>query len=386
MEISNVIPYFETWEKILGLAPKGVKRIFIAATRQNIGKTTVALGLISVLKDRFRNIGFIKPVGQRYMVENGHKVDEDAILMDRIFNFGSSIKDMSPIAVERGYTERFIDGLIKTDAPKEIREAFIRVSEGRDVVIIEGTGHAGVGSVFDLSNAAVSRLLGSKVILVCAGGVGQPIDEVMLNKSLFDKMGVKLAGVIVNKVLDMKYDKVSGYVKKGLERLGVPVLGVMPYVITLDAPSMRDVREELDMHVICGEEYMDRQIRKVLVGAMEVKYALQYLEDDCVVITPGNRIDLINMLIRMHTGRLKSSVKVAGLILSGGVSPPRRVYNALKSTGIPTIISRDNTYDVASKIHDLTVKIKSRDNNKVRVVEDMVRKYVDVEAVVQNLE
>jgi len=375
--------YIDTWEKIFG--SRRVKRIFIAATRQDVGKTTVSLGLISSLKSHHENIGFIKPVGQKYVVENGIKVDKDAYLMEKIFGFGQTLQDTSPVAVERGYTEKYIDGYIGRDAARTIKESFDRVSAGKDAVVIEGTGHAGVGSVFDLSNAEVARMLDSKAILIAGGGVGKPIDEVMLNKSLFDKYGVKLTGVIVNKVMMNKYDKVATYVRKGLERLGVPVFGVIPYFEVLDTPSIRSIRDELDMHLICGEKNIDRQMKRILVGAMEVRDAIQYFEDDCLVITPGNRIDLINMLIKMHTGRFKATRRIAGIILSGGISPSRRMYNALKKAGIPTIISRDNTYDVAARVHDLTVKIKSGDKKKIKIVVDMIKKYVDIDAIVREL-
>ena len=375
--------YMENWEKILGL--KRAKRIFIAATRQNVGKTTMSLGLIASLGKHYKEIGFIKPVGQRYLVEDGDKVDEDSILMDRIFGFGVPLKDMSPIAVERGYTEKFLDGKISRDAPSVIKKSFDRIAKSKDVIVVEGTGHAGMGSVFDLSNAAVAKMLDSKVIMVSMGGIGNPIDEVMVNKSLFDKMGVKLAGVIVNKVLPHKYDKVNKYVRLGLNRLDIPVLGVIPYVEVLDIPTMRDFREELDMHVLCGEEYLGRQMSKVLVGAMEVKEALHYLEDDCLVITPGNRADLIGLLIKVQIGRFKSPKRIAGIILSGGMTPKRRMYNALKKAGIPTLLSRLDTYDTASEIHDLTVKIKSRDKNKVKLAIDMVEKYVDLERIRRSL-
>jgi len=375
--------YAETWEKIFGI--RRTRRIFIAATRQNVGKTTVSLGLIATLRNRFKKMGFIKPVGQRYMLEKGYKVDEDSVLIERIFKFKFPLHDMSPVAVERGYTERFLDGKGTLNAVTSIRESFSRVAEDKDFVIIEGTGHAGVGSVFDLSNAAVAKMLNSKVILVAPGGIGNPIDEVMLNKSLFDSKGVKLAGVVVNKVMPHKYDKVNKYVRKGLNRLGIPVLGVMPYVELLDIPTMRDLREELDMHVLCGEKYLYKQMRKVLVGAMDVREASQYIEDDCLVITPGNRGDLINLLIKVHTGRLKGPNRIAGLILSGGHTPKRRIYNTLKKTDIPTLMSRFNTYDVASRVHDLTVKIKSRDENKVKMVIDMIEKYVDVERIIRDI-
>ncbi len=373
----------DKWEKIFGT--RRTKRIFIAATKQNVGKTTVSLGLLATLRDRFKRIGFIKPVGQRYLVEGGVKVDEDSLLMDRIFQFNIPLNYMSPVAVEKGYTERFLDGEIVEDTAGRIKDAFDKASKGRDLVVIEGTGHAGVGSVFDLSNAAVAKMLDSRVILVAPGGIGNPIDEIAINKSLFDKMGVKLAGVIINKVLPHKYDKVDRYVRKGLDRLGIPALGVIPYVELLDIPTMHDFREELDMHVLCGEKYLGRQMRKVLVGAMEVREAAQFIEDDCLVITPGNRADLINLLIKVHTGRIKAPRRIAGLILSGGFAPKRRIYNALKKTDIPTLMSRFDTYDVASRVHDLTVKIKSRDKNKVKLAIDMIEKYVYIERVVKSL-
>ncbi|MGB2601391.1 MAG: AAA family ATPase [Candidatus Omnitrophota bacterium] len=375
--------YIETWEKIFGI--KRTKRIFIAATRQNVGKTTVSLGLLATLRKHSKKIGFIKPVGQRYLVEKGNKVDEDAVLMERIFNLDAPIQDMSPIAVERGYTEKFLDGRITGDSSARIKEAFNSVAEGKDIVIIEGTGHAGVGSVFDLSNAAVAKMLDSQVILVAPGGIGNPIDEITVNKSLFDKMGVKLAGVVINKVLPHKYDKVNTYVRKGLDRLGIPILGVIPYVELLDIPTMQDFKEELDMHVLCGEKYLGRQMRKILVGAMEVKEAAHFIEDDSLMITPGNRGDLISLVIKIHTGRFKAPKRVAGLILSGGLTPKRRIYNALKSTDIPTLTCRHDTYDVASRVHDLTVKIKSRDKNKVKLAIDMIEKYVYVERVFKSI-
>lgn len=374
----------DTWDKIFGSAD-GAKRIFIAATRQNVGKTTISLGLISTLKDNFQKIGFIKPVGQRYLVENGYKIDEDSVLMERIFKFKFPLHDMSPIAVERGYTERFLDTENFSNTSRKIKNAFDHVAEDKDLVVIEGTGHAGVGSVFDLSNAAVAKMLNSRVILISPGGIGSAIDEIMLNKAVFDRMNVRLAGVIVNKVLPKKYDKVNKYVRKGLERLGIPVLGVIPYVDILDTPTMQDFREELDMHVLCGEKFLDRQMRKILVGAMEVREAARHIEDDCLVITPGDRVDFLNLLIKIHLGRFRARKKIAGIILSGGIVPPKRIYNTLKKTNIPTLLTRFDTYDVASKVHDLTVKIKARDKNKIKLAMDMVKNYVDIEKITENL-
>src|SRR4030042_5894289 len=145
---------------------------------------------------------------------------------------------MSPIAVEKGFTEKYIVRPNKDSITRQIKESFRRVCKDQDLVVIEGTGHAGVGSVFDHSNATVAKLLGSKVIIISSGGIGRPIDEIVLNKALFEKEGVKVLGVIINKVLPDKFAKISGFVRKGLERKGINVLGVLPYDPMLARPSI----------------------------------------------------------------------------------------------------------------------------------------------------
>ena len=113
------------------------KKIFIAATMQNDGKTTVSLGLIAALKKRFEKIGFIKPIGQRYLMEQGYKVDEDSILIEKIFGIRCNIKDMSPVAIDKGFTERFIEKGADEDYSKLIKDSFDKVAKENDLVIIE---------------------------------------------------------------------------------------------------------------------------------------------------------------------------------------------------------------------------------------------------------
>jgi len=145
------------------------KRIFIAATGQNVGKTTNAVGLFSKLKKNNFKTGFIKPVGQRYIQVGDIKVDEDSFLLYKVFNLDFNLKDMNPIAVPRGFTEDYIRNPQPEKLIEKINESFERIAECSDYVVIEGTGHAGVGSVFDASNAKVAKTLKSKVILVTNG-------------------------------------------------------------------------------------------------------------------------------------------------------------------------------------------------------------------------
>src|ERR1700744_5708504 len=200
---------------------KTTPRVFIAATRQNDGKTTTSLGLIAALQQKFPRVGYIKPVGQRFVEIEEQKIDEDTVLMDQVYRLNCPLVDMSPIAVEPDFTRKYLQAANNETLVKRIVKAFDRVAWEKDFVLCEGSGHAGVGSVFDLSNSRVAKILGAKVIIVSQGGIGKPIDEVYLNQAVFEREGVEILGVIINKVLPDKVDFITEFARRGLKRKGV---------------------------------------------------------------------------------------------------------------------------------------------------------------------
>ncbi|MDD5128902.1 MAG: AAA family ATPase [Candidatus Omnitrophica bacterium] len=362
-----------------------MRKIFIAATKQNDGKTTVSLGIIKNLQERFGKVGFIKPIGQRYLEEEGLKIDEDSILIEEVCGIKSGLKDMSPIAVEKGFTEKYIAKPDKKNISNRIKDAFHRISKNQELVVIEGTGHAGVGSVFDHSNASVAKLLGSKVIIISSGGVGRPIDEIILNKALFEKEGVKVLGVIVNKVLPDKFDKISRLVRKGLERKGIDVLGVLPFNPMLARPTFEQILEETDFQVLCGKEYLERSVAKVIVAAMEARDAARYISEDSLMITPGDREDMIICGLSCFRDSNNSKLKICGMILTGGITPEPPIMNLLNKAQIPVLLAQSDTYDVATCVHDLTVKIRSCDKDKVDTVIKLIKENIDFKKILKGI-
>ena len=363
---------------------KKPRRIFVAATMQNDGKTTVSIGLIMALKKYFKNVGFIKPIGQRYLIEQGFKVDEDSVLIEDICGIKCHLKDTSPVAIERGFTEEYIVRGKREDLVKRIKDSFERVAEGMDVVVIEGTGHAGVGSCFDLSNASVAKLLDAPVILVTSGGIGRPIDEVMLNSALFKAEGVNLKGVIVNKVLEKKYEKIDRLVRLGFERIGGDVYGVMPYKKFLANPTIEEILERTKGRLLCGEDKLNSVAERILVGAMEPHEALHYVEDGSLIITPGDREDIILAATGLHLSH-ENDKNIAGIVLSGGITPHNEVLELVKKAGVPLILTQGDTYSVASKIHVMIIKIKPQDKLKISTAIELVDRHVDVKRLIKEM-
>src|SRR6188474_3539669 len=162
-----------------------MKQLYLAATGQNRGKTTAALGLFDGFVRRGLRAGFMKPVGQRTVIDDGEPADEDAVLMRATFGLPESYSVLSPVHIPRGFTKAYIAGEVVEDLGAKVRRAHATFA-AHDVLLVEGTGHAGVGAVIGLSNAVVAASLGTPAIIVSEGGVGRPIDEIVLNASLFE--------------------------------------------------------------------------------------------------------------------------------------------------------------------------------------------------------
>src|SRR6185295_1028986 len=268
-------------------------RVFIAATRQNDGKTTTSLGLLSALQKHYPRVGYIKPVGQRFVEIAEQKIDEDTVLMDSVYRMNCPLVDMSPIAVEPDFTRKYLQAANNEALVKKIQKAFDRVSWEKDFVLCEGSGHAGVGSVFDLSNAQVAKTLGCKVIIVTRGGIGKPIDEVALNQALFDREGVEIIGVILNQVLGDKVDYVSDFARRGLKRKGLELLGVIPHQRILSSPTVDFIREELGAELLNNPPSLHVLVEDVVLGAMGAQNAMRFFKRGVLLITPGDREDIV---------------------------------------------------------------------------------------------
>ena len=146
--------------------------IYIAATRQHVGKTTVSLAVLSGLQKRFDKIGFIKPVGQQHVKVESKKsnkeirVDKDVELIKERFHLDHlDYEDMSPVLIPAGYTKDYVDGKIAFESQlDDLESAMEHVAKASDVTVCEGTGHCAVGSIVGLNNAKVASLLGADMV------------------------------------------------------------------------------------------------------------------------------------------------------------------------------------------------------------------------------
>ena len=356
-------------------------RVFIAATRQNDGKTTTSLGLLAAIQHYYPRVGYIKPVGQRFVEVAEHKIDEDTVLMDSVYRLNCPLVDMSPIAVEPDFTRKYLEEANYEALVRKIQKAFDRVAWEKDFVLCEGSGHAGVGSVFDLSNAQIAKVLGAKVVMVTRGGIGKPIDEIALNQALFEKAGVEIIGVIVNKVLPNKVEFVSKFLKQGLARKGLDLLGVIPHQPMLSRPTLQSIQDELGTESLNQSRQMTNPVEDIVIGAMSVQNTTQFFKRGVLMIIPGDREDILlaaaaEMCSPEYSG-------LAGMVLTGSLKPGEHVLRLIREMPFPVLLAKQDSYEAASMVHDMTVKTRPDDTAKITLIRDLIAEHVDVKKILE---
>lgn len=359
---------------------------FVAATGQNVGKTTLCLGLISGLLKHYDSVGFIKPVGQEHIeVEEKIPVDKDVALFKSYFQLKDPYSEMSPVLFPRGFTRDFLDGRVSHENLKEkILSSYAEISKRHAITVIEGTGHTGVGSIVNLNNAQVASLLKAPVILIASGGLGSSFDELALNFTQCEKYKVRIAGVILNRVLEEKREMILNYMGKALHRLGIPLLGAVPYDSFLSTPMMHDFELLFQTNLITGEEFRLRHFHHIRLVATSVEMFRTLIVPNQLIITPASREDIILATLTRYWDTLISHPEEKlemGLILTGKAPPKESIIMQIKKAKIPMLHAPVSSFIALKMINSYTTKIRKEDTLKIEGAIQVVEKHIDFNAL-----
>lgn len=366
------------------------KNIYVAATSQHVGKTTSTLGLVAVLQQKKVNVGYCKPVGQQFVDLGDLRVDKDALLFAKTMNFDLIPAVHSPVILGHGATTSFLDAPGKYNYPARIHKAAAVLEKNHDLVIYEGTGHPGVGSVVNLSNARVAKMLNASVVMVVEGGIGSTIDRLNMSIALFEKAQVPIIGVIINKVLPDKIDKVRKYVGKWLVSRSLPLLGVLPYQKSLSNPIMETIIHTVNGQVLMNGEYLGNRIEGIIAGSLVETHDFR-TERDLLLVSSSRRVCEALDTIRegmIHVDRA-DECPLAGIIITGDGKMNSQAFEEFTCTGyvnqhqIPVITTHLDTYGSAVKISGIEVKINTRTPWKVAQANELIRQHINLDLLLK---
>lgn len=395
------------------LNTKGKQRpIFVAATKQHVGKTTTCLAVLSGLQKRFENVGFLKPVGQQHVkvdidLDDGKnnssiRVDKDVVLIKEHFNLDHiDYRYMSPVIIPKGYTRQFVDGEISTiDQQREVEKAAEYISSRSDVTLIEGTGHCAVGSIVGLNNAKVANLLGADMVLIANGGLGKAFDELELNRILCEQNNVRIAGVIINKVIPEKYEQTKHYMQKAMmQAWGIPLLGCIPDRPFLGCPALVDLEQLFKTKLVSGNSFENRSRHYTMSDLNLVTTSLKRFLTNIrnrkplrtLYICHVTRDDLILAFLGEFQRRQKRPSEPpfeAALLVCGSntYELSEEVEAMIRDNdgdGPSIMMVEGTTHAAMTKIHNFTPKLNIDDTGRVGVAIDHYEPYIDFDQLLE---
>ena len=357
------------------------KKLFIAATGQHCGKTTISLSLLHLARQRYGRIGYIKPLGPKCQEFNGIIVDKDAALIARVYGMESQIALMSPLTLGRGSTKQFLDGELCREAAAERILAAVRQLEAEcDFLLIEGAGHGGVGSVVGLNNAEMARLVNAPVLMVAGGGIGNVIDSVALNQALYERAGVPVGMLLVNKLLADKRASSLAYLEKAFAGSGIQVRGAFDYSPVLADPTLQSIATRLGNPLQGDRRRKQRIIHHIQLGAASSQKVVDGLLPSSLLICTSSRDELLVTLSSLyHIPEYQR--KIAGIVIPGHAPVSAVTQKIIDDSGIPYVRIKETTAEVYSALTGHISKIGAEDTEKISHVVSEAERVIDFDAI-----
>ena len=352
------------------------KAVYIATSEHNSGKSIVTLGLMSMLIGKTAKVGYFRPIIEDF--EDG-KLDNHIETV--ISHFGLDIDFDDAFAItksklikkkNKGKIGEVLDLII--DKYKKLEEQF-------DFVLVEGTSFSGEGTVIELDmNVLIAKNLGIPTIIV-GSGVGKTLEELIdslyLAYDSFKVKEVEVLAVIANKVQPENVKLVTDGLKSSLPK--EVLVNSIPIISSLNNPTIKEIIDELEAKVLFGKEFLNNEIGNFSVGAMQLRNYLLHLKENALVITPGDRADII--LGALQANESANYPAISGIVLTGNIIPEDSILKLIEGlTSIVPIISVEGgTYSITNRIGNIKSKIYANNSNKIETSINTFEKFVDLD-------
>jgi len=358
------------------------KAIYIATSDHNSGKSIITLGLMSILIGKTAKVGYFRPIIEDFV---DGEVDNHIETVLSYFNLDIEFDDAYAITKSRlikkknkGKIGEVLDTII---------EKYKKLEERFDFVLVEGTSFTGEGTSIELDlNVLIAKNLGIPTIIV-GSGVGKTLEELLDSLYLvYDSFKVKeveVLSVFANKVQPENIELVTSSLQKSLP--SNVLVNTIPLISSLNNPTMQEIVHELNAKVLFGENYLNNEIGHYSVGAMQLHNYLVHLHDNALVITPGDRSDII--LGALQANESANYPTISGIILTGNIVPEESILKLIDGLSpiVPIIAVDGGTYHITNKIGSIKSEIYANNTHKIETSINTFEKYVEIEALSQRV-
>ena len=262
-----------------------------------------------------------------------------------------------------------------------IIEKYKKLEEQFDFVLVEGTSFSGEGTVIELDmNVLIAKNLGIPTIIV-GSGVGKTLEELTdslyLAYDSFKVRDVEVLSVIANKVQPENINLVTEGLKASLPQ--DVLVNAIPIITSLNHPTIKEIVDELNGKVLFGGAFLNNEVGNFSVGAMQLRNYLLHLKEKALVITPGDRADII--LGALQANESANYPSIAGIVLTGNIIPDDSILKLIEglTSVVPIIAVEAGTYRITNSIGNIKSKIYADNTLKIETSISTFEKFVDVD-------
>ena len=359
--------------------------LYITPTEARTGKSAIVLGMMQLLLRQVRKVAFFRPiVGEPTLYDRDHDIN----LVLQHFKLSQPYPDTFAYTLDEA--RALINSGQRTVLLENILKKFRELSNDYDFVLCEGTDFINKDMAFEFElNADIAANLGCAVMLV-GSGAQKSMDETITSTQstidLLEEKGIDLVSVIVNRVSTNEEEQKTIALSLHCKQSAQPLIYALPDDPVLAKPTVEDVRKWLNAQVLYGHGRLDTLVGDYLIAAMQVHNFLDHITGDNLIITPGDRADII---LAALTTRLSSAYPdISGILLTGGINLTPNVHRLIEGwTGVPLpiLLAKDHTYKTIQTLSQLYGRIDPANARKVNTALGSFERHVDKNALSKRL-
>lgn len=350
--------------------------IYLTATEPYSGKSIIALGVMNLLASKAGKIAYFKPV-----INSNHKKDGHLETISAHFNLSAAYEDMYVFTSNE--VLRYINSGQEAYIIDTIIDRFKQLQEEYDFVIVEGSDFMGGNTNVEFDgNISIAKNLGIPAAVIVKGEgktVSEIVDIAVSTTKSFTDEGVQILTVIANKIDEADEETIDKELAKALPK--EIVVTSIPIVKDLSSPTMKEIFDSVGGEILVGENLLGNQVENSIVGAMQLRNCLTRLNKNTLIVTPGDRGDIIIGALVANIS--KNFEKIAGIILTGGLAPEPSILKLIEGldTVVPIILVQTGTFKTVTRVAQTQSRISPDNKEKIALAIDIFDKHVNVKAL-----
>ncbi|HEY9184650.1 MAG TPA: phosphate acetyltransferase [Salegentibacter sp.] len=358
------------------------KGIYIATLESHSGKSMITLGLMRTLLGKMVKVGYFRPIIDDVPVgEKDNHIDTVLSYFDLKIPYEDTYAFTRSEVIQKrneGKAGEVIDTIIRK---------YKKLEENFDFVLVEGSDFSGEGSVFEFDvNVVIAKNLGIPVIIVVSGQ-RKTWEELLGNQQMayraFKNKDVQVMAMVSNKIMEENLEpakkNMRGFLPEEVQVFSIPLID------NLNNPTLKEIVKALNGKVLFGQEFLDNQTGNFGVGAMQLRNYLTTLKNESLVITPGDRADII--LGALQANISSNYPRISGIILTGGLTPENSIIKLIEGLSdiVPIISVEEGTFIVTNKVGAIKSNIYADSIQKIQTTISIFERYVSFEPLVEKL-